>query len=157
MKNDVMYAAGIVGSRRRNTLTDKRIVNRLVDMLYANHKDNLLIVSGHCSQGADTFVEEAAAMFSPHIKTLIFPVDKKDVKNKWDFRTKAFERNIKIAQSSTSIFALVAQDRMGGTENTIEHALSLKKPVFLVLSNGDVYLSQDGKTQTCDMITNLLA
>jgi predicted Rossmann fold nucleotide-binding protein DprA/Smf involved in DNA uptake len=153
---DTTFYAGIVGSRRRNTFNDIKIVNRLVEWIVNKHDwhDRPVIVSGGCHTGADAFAEAAARAWS--LNTRIYHIDKEGASNRWEFTTRAYERNRKIAETSSAIFALVSEDRTGGTENTIKHALELKKPVYLVTTNGDVYLSPDGKMPTCDPEVRLL-
>lgn len=148
-------AFGIVGSRRRNTLHDRRIVLNLVELLVSKFGDGLVIVSGGCPKGADAFAEEAAKLLS--VKTDITPVDKEGITSKWDFTKRAFARNRIVAErSKQGLFCLVADDRKGGTENTICHALELKIPVFLINNSGEVFLSQDGSFPKCEPAVRLL-
>jgi len=144
---------GIVGSRRRATLFDRKIVHRLVEWLVRD-VSQIVIVSGGCPIGADAFAEEAAKLYG--LPTKIFPIDKTGVSTKWQFTTKAYERNAKIAENSEKLYALISDDRTGGTENTIKHALELGKPVYLVTSNGEVYLSKDGQNSICAPEVRLL-
>lgn len=44
----------------------------------------------------------------------------------------------KGAEDSDILYALVADDRIGGTEDTVKKALKLGKPVYLVLIDGEV-------------------
>ena len=147
------HFAGIVGSRRRNTFHDRRIVNALIDWLIRKYSQ-VVLVSGGCAQGADTFAEEAADIYG--ITKLIFPIDRKDITSRWEFTKLAYERNKVVAQNSTAVYALVTEDRTGGTENTVEHALKLQKPVYLITNSGEVYLSQDGSLPKCDPVVRLL-
>lgn len=152
---DRPFVFGIVGSRRRKSLQDRRIVFNLVELLLGRCGSNLIIVSGGCPDGADAFAEEAAKLFG--VKTDISPIDKEGIKNRWDFTKKAYARNRVVAERSKSgLFCLVAEDRKGGTENTIEHALELKTPVFLVNNSGEVFLSQDGRIPNCEPAVRLL-
>lgn len=150
---DTTFYAGIVGSRRRNTLRDIKIVNRLVEWLLEKH-ETVVIVSGGCPQGADAFAERAAELWGTPKR--IYHIDKEGANTRWEFTNRAYSRNKKIAETSTAVFALVSEDRTGGTENTIKHALDLKRPVFLITTSGDVYLSPDGKMPTCDPEVRLL-
>lgn len=109
---DNTYVAGIVGSRRRNNLTDRRIVIQLVEWLLTT-RQHVSIASGGCPQGADAFAEEAARVLQPQVDIKIFDIDKTGVSTKWDFTKRAYERNRLIAQHSTELFALVAPDRAG--------------------------------------------
>jgi hypothetical protein len=151
-------AIGIVGSRRRNTLHDRKIVFKLVEWLLSGELEcgrPLQLVSGGCPKGADAFAEEAAKIFAG-VEIEVVPVDKEGVSSRWEFRTRAFARNRVIAEKSRILFALVHPDRKGGTENTIEHALELKVPVYLVHADGTVYLSQDGDYPKCAPVVSLL-
>lgn len=153
---DRSFAYGIVGSRRRNTLQDRQIVFNLVELLLGKHGTDLVIVSGGCPKGADAFAEDAAQLSK--IKTRIFPVDRTGVETKWDFRQKAFARNRLVAEASRNgLFCLTAEDRTGGTENTIQHALEFQVPVFLVTNSGAVFLSlADGSLPKCEPVVCLL-
>lgn len=130
---------GIVGSRRRNSMKDRYQVFDLVEKLLSQAGD-LVLVSGGCRKGADAFAEEAAKAYvvpmAIHIPNL------SEVAR---FQAEPyFKRNRKIAEDSDVIYAWVSEDRTGGTENTIGHALNLKKTVFVVLPDGGVYLLQNG-------------
>jgi hypothetical protein len=152
---DHTYTAGVVGSRRRNNLNDRRIVLRLVEWLLTTRK-HVSLASGGCPQGADAFAEEAARVLQPNVDITVFNIDKTGVSTRWDFTKRAYERNRLIAQNSDELFALVAEDRTGGTENTIKHALEFKTPVYLITTSGAVYLSSDGSLPTCDPVVRLL-
>ena len=144
---------GIVGSRRRATLFDRNIVHRLVEWLTRSHS-KFVIVSGGCPFGAVAFAEEAARLYA--LPTKIFPIDKTGVSTKWQFTTKAYERNAEIAKNSEMLYCLISDDRTGGTENTIKHALELGRPIYLVTSSGEVYLSKDGQNSICAPEVRLL-
>jgi len=100
---------GIVGSRRRNTASDFKIVGYAFGKVY-NPGDT--IVSGGCPRGADNFAEEIAWTFNIPIK-----IHKAD----WQKYGKGagFIRNTYIAEDADILIACVAQDRKGGTEDTI--------------------------------------
>ena len=143
---------GIVGSRRRATLTDRKIVFRLVEWLAG--RGPFTIVSGGCPDGADAFAEEAAGIFG--LEKLIHNIDRTGADSRWEFTKRAYARNRKIVESSDEIYCLVHPDRKGGTENTIQHARDLRKRIFLVESDGSVYLSPDGETKPCEPVVRLL-
>jgi len=159
---DRPFAFGIVGSRRRNTLHDRQIVFRLIDWLAQTHggmgAENITIVSGGCEKGADWFAKEYAFIICENVFEYIeFPIDKKGITGKWDFTKRAFARNRLVAERSRNgLFCLVSEDRTGGTENAIGHALELQVPVFLVNNLGEVFLSQDGKFPQCEPAARLL-
>ena len=111
---------GIVGSRRR---TDKKAVEKLVESL----PDYTTIVSGGC-KGVDTWAVEAGRGRGLRIMEYL-PYKPPEDSPKWEY-TKAYHtRNKKIAQASDIIYAFVAEDRTGGTENTIKYAQELGTPV----------------------------
>src|SRR6266852_3629791 len=132
----------IVGSRRRNTLRDRKIVLDLVTRLVTeSSEDRIVIVSGGCPKGADSFAEEAARVH--RLDKIIFPVAKHpEIKSRHEFRERAFARNLLVAKEADVIYALVHPDRKGGTENTVQHAHRLGKKVYLVNLIGQAYLSQ---------------
>jgi len=104
---------GIVGSRRRNSLEDKAIIKKRILVLQPS-----LLVSGGCPKGADKFAEELAEELGISI---LIHYPKLPVKDspKSDFVIAYYERNRMIALDSDHLVALVAEDRKGGTENTI--------------------------------------
>lgn len=132
---------GIVGSRRRCSLLDRKIVFNLVERLIGeNPGRQLTIVSGACRLGADNFAAEAARLYK--VNLVEFPVPPGDYSERWMYAKAAYDRNRKIAENSDVGFALVHKDRKGGTENTILHYHDLKKNVFLVDERGKTYLSK---------------
>lgn len=112
---------GIVGSRRRNTRTDYNVlINKFLDIYQSGDR----LVSGGCPKGADAFAEEIAKRNGLTI-TIHFP--------KWqDSRFAGLERNTLIAQDCDILIALPAEDRKGGTEDTIRKAQELGKEVILI-------------------------
>lgn len=116
---------GIVGSRRRDTEKDKQIVEQKLLELMDNYLD-VTICSGHCQRGADRFAEELAAKYG--LKTIIFPAD-------WKTHGKAagFMRNTDIAKTSDVLIACVAEDRTGGTEDTVKKFIKMKLGIGLIL------------------------
>ena len=125
---------GIVGSRRRVSSADCRYVFELVKFLSNEFGNNLVIVSGGCRQGADHFAELAANEYG--VKIVIHkPILKPIPKCKFDMIARYYARNKRIAQDSNYLYALVSDDRTGGTENTIKHMNELKKPTTEVHSD----------------------
>lgn len=119
-----MMKLGIIGSRRRNTKEDKKIVLRCVLKLKPES-----IVTGDCPKGGDKFAREVGRLLN-------IPVDVKYKKDKdgnrlkygvskHTFITSCYRRNYEIAKELSKkkdrLFALVAPDRAGGTENTITY------------------------------------
>ena len=112
-----MKKIGIVGSRSRDRAEDYRTVNRVFDRLY---KTGDWIVSGGCPKGAAQFAERMAR--ADGIPILTFYPD-------WEGEGKAagFVRNTFIAEESDILIACVADDRTGGTEDTIKKFEKLGK------------------------------
>lgn len=133
----------IVGSRRRNTLSDRKIVFDIVRQATAAFPEkNIVIVSGG-ADGPDSFAREAAEIYGLDYADHPVPRDP-PIKNKYEFRCRAFARNRDIVIDSNLMFALVNLDRKGGTENTVAHAIDLQKKYFLVDQVGRCYLSGVG-------------
>jgi len=114
---------GIVGSRRRNSKEDYKKVEEAFLKVYQPGDS---ICSGGCSKGGDRFAEQIAIKFKVPIK--IFPA-------RWDLYGKAagFKRNTTIAETSDILIACVAEDRKGGTEDTIKKFKKLKENGKLVI------------------------
>ena len=107
---------GIVGSRRRATIGDYNMLKKRVLEIKPT-----MIISGGCTTGADAYAEQIAKQFGIPI-TIYYP---KLVRGKGypphEVREAMYARNIRIALECESLIALVAEDRKGGTENTITH------------------------------------
>jgi predicted Rossmann fold nucleotide-binding protein DprA/Smf involved in DNA uptake len=138
---------GIVGSRRRDTYTDQKIVYDIVRSAVAAFSEKHIVIVSGGARGPDTFAKLAAKIYELEYKDHPVPKDT-PIKNKWEFVQRAFARNRDIVIDSDIIFALVHADRKGGTENTIEHAKDLKKKFFLVDQFGRLYLSGVGWEET---------
>ena len=114
---------GIIGTRRRDAMSDYR---KVVDTFKALYKDGDTIVSGGCSQGGDRFAEQIARGFQ--IPIMIHYAQ-------WRKKGKAagFIRNGDIAKDADVLIACVSEDRTGGTENTIARFKKLgKQEIYLV-------------------------
>lgn len=133
---------GIVGSRRRNTLADRLIVQDIIVTAAMRFGSDTVIVSGGCGQGADRFAKEYTECWGIRYVEYPIPTDP-PAKNKWEFTRRAYARNRQIVENSDVIFALVHPDRTGGTENTVLHAKDLGRRCFLVDGFGRAYLSKD--------------
>jgi len=109
---------GIVGSRRRNSIEDFKLVEKKFFEVY---KLGDWIVSGGCPTGADAMAEKIAK--DNGIPILIFYPN-------WSKYKKAagIIRNTDIAKNSDVLIACVAADRKGGTEDTIKKFLDIRKP-----------------------------
>ena len=113
---------GIVGSRRRK---DRETVLAFVDEL---KKDDVVISGG--ARGVDTWAVEAAT--AKGLRTRIIRPDTSGCRTRFQVADAYYERNRRIAFECDVLIAFVAPDRRGGTENTIEHARRLGKPVRIV-------------------------
>lgn len=107
---------GIVGSRRRARLEDLQILRERVKQLQPS-----MIISGGCPTGADAFAEQIAKELGIPI-TIYYP----KLMGGRSYpphivREAMFARNQLIALEAEALIALVAEDRKGGTENTIGH------------------------------------
>jgi len=99
---------GIVGSRRRDDDASYQQVEKAF-LMYYSLGDR--IVSGGCPKGGDRFAELIAKKHQISI-TIYRP--------NWRLGKHAgFLRNTDIAKDSTILIACVAEDRKGGTEDTI--------------------------------------
>lgn len=110
---------GIVGSRRRAKPADRLLLVERVRELKPD-----MIISGGCSGGADLFAEEIARNLGIPI-TIFHP--KLDSTKRYQYHeiVKAnYARNMRIAVHSDHLIALVASDRKGGTEKTIEYFIN---------------------------------
>ena len=122
---------GIVGSRRRATRDDQILLAAKFREVY---KPGDSIVSGGCPTGGDKFAEDIARYWG--LSIIIHYPDwnnrKKEIETDELARKIAgFVRNTKIVEQCDILLALVAEDRTGGTEDTIKKALKLKKKVIL--------------------------
>jgi len=109
MKNKTI---GVIGTRRRDSREDLKLVFKEFLKLY---KEGDSICSGLCPKGGDKFaVMIASRLKISEEKRVWFPAD-------WKKYGKAagFIRNTDIAANSDILIACVAEDRTGGTEDTI--------------------------------------
>lgn len=113
-----MKIIGIIGTRKRNTITDYNIVK---DAFFEIYEEGDWVCSGHCDKGGDKFAEKIAYDYG--IPILLFPPKKKQ-------RKYFFERNTLIAEHSDIIIAClirpyesleeVLKREKGGSEDTIK-------------------------------------
>lgn len=111
-----MKKIGIVGTRRRAELLDYKAVEARFFEIYQKGD---MIVSGGCPKGADAFAESIARKHG--IPIIIYHPDWKR-----NGRAAGFVRNTTIAEESDILIACVAENRTGGTEDTIKKFLKLK-------------------------------
>ena len=105
-----MKTIGIIGSRRRNTMADKTKVYDAFLRIYERGDE---IVSGGCPQGGDAFAELIAKQQQVPIKIYYAEWDRLG-------RSAGYQRNGLIARDADVLIACVAEDRTGGTEDTIK-------------------------------------
>lgn len=118
-----MKKIGIIGSRRRNNFADLNLVKIAFQKIYQRGD---WIVSGGCPKGGDRFAEIIAQ--ENGIPIIIFYAD-------WKHKGKCagFIRNKFIAQESDILIVCVANDRTGGTENTINYFTKIKPNNQIIL------------------------
>lgn len=123
---------GIVGSRRRDTERDKQIIlKKLLEFLIPCEENGqeIVLVSGGCPEGGDRIAEELAKELG--LTIIVHYPRKRDIDPKkhprWEFGRIAKERNTLIAQDSDVLIACVAEDRKGGTEDTVKKFTKMGK------------------------------
>lgn len=117
-----MKIIAIFGSRLRDS-----------DMTYEKMKAKFLslyepgdrIVSGGCYKGADRFAEKIAKLFE-------IPIMIHYARWKANGKAAGFMRNTDIANDATIGITMPAEDRKGGTEDTIKKMQKLGKKVYFV-------------------------
>ena len=112
-EGDNMKVIGIIGSRRRKSKSDYK---QLEDKFLSIYEEGDEIVSGGCPKGADAMGEHLAKKHQVTIKIYYA---------KWNYLGKraGFARNTYIARDADEIIAMVAEDRTGGTEDTVKKFL----------------------------------
>ncbi len=136
---------GIVGTRRRDTESDFQKVKSTFFQIY-NEGDT--ICSGLCPQGADWFAVLIALQSDYIYGKRRQEIYKLAVNNKlkyiipvlwfpahWNIYGKGagFIRNTDIAKNSNPLIACVANDRKGGTEDTIKKFIKFHNESNLIL------------------------
>ena len=106
-----MNTIGIIGTKRKNS-TEHFI--KVEEILKEIISDQDRICSGLCSRSADRFAVRLAEKYGNRCP-LWFPAEWKKYG-----RIAGFKRNTDIAINSDILIALVADDRTGGTEDTIK-------------------------------------
>jgi len=116
-----MKTIGIVGSRRRDTLDDLLKCGAIFSEMY---EDGDRIVSGGCPAGGDRFAEIIAEMVGATEENgrLIIhrPVKPPPGSPRYAYTKANYARNTLIANDADVLIGVVAEDRKGGTENTIK-------------------------------------
>jgi len=117
-----MKRIGIVGSRRR---VGRLVMEVIEEKLLELYEEGDIIVSGGCYKGADHYAEELAKKHQIPILILYA---------RWNVYGKSagHKRNTTIARLSDVLIAVPANDRTGGTEDTIKKFENkLLKPILL--------------------------
>jgi len=109
---------GIIGTRRRDSEKDFKACK---DVFFSIYKDGDEIVSGGCPKGADSMAEAIAKKYQIPIKIYYAQWDKLG-------KRAGFARNTDIARDADNLIAVVAEDRTGGTEDTIKKFLKKDEP-----------------------------
>jgi hypothetical protein len=117
-----MKKIGIVGSRHREC---EEKVRELVRSL----PRETVVVSGGCRSGADHWAEDEAKLCGLET-SILRPVMKG--KSRGHFCGADRERNREIAETADIVYAFVADDRKGCTEQTVAYAKKLGKPVVIL-------------------------
>jgi hypothetical protein len=109
---------GIIGSRRRNSQSDKILIEQVLLKIMQDDKD-ITVCSGGCPKGGDLFAEQLAVKY--RLPMILHRAD-------WNGkgRTAGFIRNTLIAESSDILIACASTDRTGGTEDTIKKFKKMK-------------------------------
>lgn len=123
-----MKTIGIIGSRRRNTKEDYEQLEKAFLEIYREGDE---IVSGGCSSGGDRYAEIIAKKYQIPIKIYYAQWDKLG-------RGAGFARNTDIARDADVLICLVADDRTGGTEDTIKKAERMGKSIIILSTPKDV-------------------
>jgi len=125
-----MYV-GIVGSRTRDTAEDRSIVCAVIFQLFKLTGD-LILVSGGCPRGADSFIEGIAKSLDLPEPIIHRPRVRRRA-SKREFALAAYARNTLIARDSDILFALPAPWPGGrGTRDTMQKAWLMKKKIVLL-------------------------
>lgn len=117
----MMKKIGVIGTRKRNTISDFLPVKEAFFEIYY---EGDWIVSGHCPKGGDAFAEKIAYDYG--IPILLFPPKKKK-------REEFFARNTLVAEESDMLVACLINPheplediylrKSGGSEDTIKKFL----------------------------------
>lgn len=116
-----MKIIGIIGSRRRDTQSDLKLIEAAFLDIYVLGDE---IVSGGCPTGGDRCAEYLAKKHQVPIKIYYAAWNRLG-------KSAGFARNGDIARDADVLIACVAPDRTGGTEDTIKK-FGNKGQVYLV-------------------------
>jgi hypothetical protein len=125
---------GVVGSRRRRSMQDlAKLDSYVLSLMHRARKSDadLEFVSGGCKEGADAFIKGLCTRYKLPL-TEHLPVFAVSGEHYWDKVNAYYARNKLIAEDCNFLIAMPAEDRKGGTENTIIQAQELGKKVILI-------------------------
>jgi hypothetical protein len=121
-----MKVIGIIGTRRRDTKEDYKLVLEALGNVIES--DDYEIVSGGCPEGGDRFAEIIAKKYQMTIKIHYA---------KWNKYGKSagFRRNSLIARDADILIACLPSDgsKSKGTEDTISKYEALGKPKAIIV------------------------
>jgi predicted Rossmann fold nucleotide-binding protein DprA/Smf involved in DNA uptake len=132
---DFPKKVAIVGSRsfaKREDLTTVPRMKYIISRLMSNLPRDTIIISGH-ALGVDLWAEREAQKVG--MDTVIFDPKDEDL----PYIPACFARNTKIANSAEILIALVDEDSMRGTQNTIDKAKKRGIPTIVL------FFSEDGR------------
>jgi hypothetical protein len=113
----------IIGTRRRDTDKDYRVV---WDVFREIYEDGDIIVSGGCRKGGDRFAEVIAGrmgLSESNGKLIMHRPKKPRQGGKFAYTKANYARNTIVAREADEksvVIACVADDRKGGTEDTLK-------------------------------------
>jgi hypothetical protein len=120
-----MKTIGIIGTRKRNSFIREFRKLEIVFLKYYKKGDR--ICSGLCKQGGDRFAVILQKKYDTN-----FIWHEPDYKQ-YGSPAAQFIRNTYIARDSDILIALVSDDRIGGTEDTIKKFIKLHGKDNLIL------------------------
>ena len=139
-----MQTIGIIGSRRRNSPDDYKMLFKVFEKIYQPMDE---IVSGGCYTGGDQFAEVIARHRQIPIKIYYAEWTKLGKKA-------GHTRNTYIARDCTILIALVAPDRTGGAEDTIRKAIEMNKKIILIHTDRVEVLDNKKESDVLEMFKN---
>lgn len=130
-----MKTIGIIGTRSRDTHDDLLKVEYAFLQVY---EEGDMICSGGCPEGGDRFAEIIADEYGIPIKihkpdkSKLDP-EKMKINPRWAYAEINYARNTLVAQDSNIIIACVAENRKGGTEDTIKKYIKFweREPILV--------------------------
>lgn len=130
-----MKTIGIIGTRSRDTQAD---FLKVEEAFFKVYEEGDMICSGGCHTGGDRFAEIIADEYGIPIKihkpdkSKLDP-EKMKINPRWAYAEINYARNTLVAQDSNIIIACVAENRKGGTEDTIKKYIKFweREPILV--------------------------